>query len=242
MGTVILVLISVLNEKQNAALALSVALLTSSAVLLLYSIKGRSLRLLSFLGALGISGLPFTPASAGWDGLVSGDLNFWQILLVFSVAMMVAGYLKHGTRMSSEFRTFEGWVRALYPAGIFLVILMQWIIVLLGINRGFTNANWWAPLTVVLFLGFALIWRLMIQNPEKRSSFTYDLYSQLSELNYRLDRIFQIETIERVLDKIIGAIHWIANFVTRLFESSGGILWSLLVLVIFFIVLGSGGR
>ncbi|HMN11442.1 MAG TPA: hypothetical protein PKD55_03860 [Bellilinea sp.] len=242
MALAILVILSVLKGKQNAAIAWSVAYLINGAVLLLYTAKGKSLRFIPVLGVIGLSGLPFTPAAAGWAGLMGTRLNVPQLLIILSMAMILAGYLKMGLRQGDQFNTLEGWIRGLYPFGLVFILSSHWIIALLGIKGAFSTEFWWAPATSLLFMGIAVIWRLAIQNPQQRSSILYTTYDRLSSWNVAMDSAFRISRIETLVNWILRQVESFVTFITRLFESSGGILWSLLALVTLLIVAGLGGR
>ncbi|HET8707931.1 MAG TPA: hypothetical protein VFM46_16630, partial [Pseudomonadales bacterium] len=88
-----------LRSNPLGAAAWSCALILTGSALFLFSEPNRWLTRALYLGAFGISVLPFSITATGWN---SGGTGFWLSIpfLILSHAMLIAGFIRHAQRTS----------------------------------------------------------------------------------------------------------------------------------------------
>lgn len=154
---------SVVNGHPQASAAWGAALLLTGGILFFYSAQRRQILFIPILGVLGITGLPFTPAAAGWTGIADLPSGLVTVPFLLSVLLLVWGYLRFVLlRPREELYRLERWVHTVYPVGLFLLILGQWAIAVFGWPGSLTVGVWWASATMAFLaaLGAALLYTL----------------------------------------------------------------------------------
>lgn len=221
-----LVVAAALRSNPVAAAAWSCALILSGSALFLFSEPNKWLTRALYVGAFGISGLPFSLTATGW---VSGGTGFWLAFpfLILSHAMLIAGYLRHIQRTftRSAYENQPIWAKNVFPIGIVLLLLLIVLLGLFGWEGSLKLGNWFASLTACL-LSLGILWftpRLRILNPVRAhwvrpasSSWLDGGYAGLWGLYRRLGRL--------------------SNAFIGLLEGESGIMWTLLFLVLFITV------
>ena len=234
--------ISVLQGQPLASLAWGLVMVASGMGLFLYSARTRGLTVLPLLGALALSGLPFTPAASGWAGLVTLPLGVGDLIIIFSMAMLLAGYVWHGTRLADDFNELDGWVRGIYPFGLALVVLAGWLAAVFGLP-GSINAAQWLPavLTTALAVTIGVInwWfasggRAMLPaNGWPVRSLRYA--AQFLARSHRLTWLYDF------LWLIYRGLRQLVSFATVLFEGEGGMMWAFVLLALLITLLSGRG-
>jgi len=175
-------------------------------------------------------GLPFTLTAAGWQGDLPLAFYLWPLFLV-AHALLVAGYLRHLFRSGeTQWAGLFRWVQAVYLLGLGALVSVS----LLGGLWGWPGARilgeWRAGLVVSLLtslIALALL-RLPGLMPEAAES------SGTSSSRYV---IFQ-ETLVRLLWELYRLIGRFFAYISILLEGDGGLLWTLLLLVLLASYLG----
>jgi hypothetical protein len=221
-----LAIAAALRANPVGATAWSCGLILSSGALFLSSEPDRWLNRALLIGALGISALPFSLTATGWN---SGSPYSWIAwlawpFLIFSHAMLIAGYIRHclrtTTRVSSEDQPI--WAKNVYPIGIALLLLMTPLLGLFGWKGTLQVGNWFIGL-IALLLTFGLLWlspRLRILNPVRAH--------------------WVRPTSATLLDRGYGAL-WnlyhqfgrVSAVISNVLEGESGIMWTLLFLALF---------
>jgi hypothetical protein len=225
-----------------ASQAWGIALLLSGGVIFLFSARQTSIIFIPLLGALGLSGLPFTPAAGGWAGLMAGHFSLLSLVFIIAVALLLVGYLRHSFRPGDSLLVMDRWIHVVYPAGILLLVVSQWLIVILGGLSTFTAGIWWASLLASILAGgifFGVIGLRRIQVPTGYSK------SWLSVLLERsgdhLAAFFRLEWLYSLLSLFYLIIQRLIQFLTTILEGDGGVLWVLLLLALLVSLLQAGG-
>ena len=158
---------SVVNGSPRASIAWGMVLLLSGSLLFYYSARRRQILFIPLLGILGIIGLPYTPAAAGWLGVVGVSSGSFTLLFLLAVLFLVWGYLRHlFVHPRDELYPMERWIQTVYPAGLLFLVAGQWLAALLGGRGSLTVGVWWASaivaflaaLGVVLVVSFRGLW------------------------------------------------------------------------------------
>lgn len=234
---------SAVRGRPMAALAWGTTLLFAGGAIFLFSARNRPLRAFLILCWIGLSGLPFTPAASGWQGLVVMPFNLLDIVNILAHSLLLLGFLKYVLAPGSTPDEMEGWAKVVYGLGLGVFIVSYWLVGIFGWQGSFTLGNWWAStISVVLCLGGGIGAWLLNRRPRRPMEvdegwFTLfvrkvsAIIGQVLNLNwlYRLAAFFF-----RILQRLVG-------FVTLILEGEGGILWALVLLVLIISFLLPGG-
>jgi hypothetical protein len=221
-----LVVAAALRSDPIGAAAWGCAMILVGSALFLFSEPNKWLTRALYVGAFGISGLPFSLTASGW---VSGGTGFWLSFpfLLLSHAMLLAGYVRHAQRTiirtSNENQPI--WGKNVFPIGVGLLLLVTILLGFFGWEGSLQVGNWFAGLLACL-LAVGLLWltpRTRILNPVRahwvrpaNASWLDWVYQGLWGLYHQMGRL--------------------SNSFIRLLEGESGIMWTLLFLVLFITV------
>jgi hypothetical protein len=215
-----------LRSNPLGAAAWSCALILAGSALFLFSEQNRWLTPALYLGAFGISSLPFSITATGWN---SGGTGLWLSFpfLIASHAMLIAGFIRHAQR--TNIRTSNPnqpiWGKNVYPIGIMFLLLVTIALGFVGWSGTLQLGNWLAGVIVSL-LAVGLLWltpRLRILNPVRAH---WVRPTQASWLDWAYQALWS-------LYRQMGRL---SNAFTTLLEGESGIMWTILFLVLFITV------
>jgi hypothetical protein len=203
--------------------AWGVSLILSGGILFLYTWRDRRFIWILFLGILGISGAPFTPA---WLGLtiLDGSSIFLWILIILSLVFLVFGFYRHMSRQKNEQDALEPWAGILYPVGLAtLPVTHYWMIWALGgitiPSSLFSEFYWWVGvILLILLIPLYFLARSGFDMPP-------GIINTVQRSNSS-DRIYKF------LERAYRAIGDIFNYFLQMLERDGGILWAALILIL----------
>ena len=212
-----------LSANPIGAAAWGCALVVAGSALFLSSEPVKWLMRALFIGALVISALPLSLTATGWDPL---GANFWFAwpFLLFTQAMLVAGFIRHSQRVTTRV-SYENqpiWARNVYPIGIILLLATGILLGLFGWDGTLKIGNWIAGLTASL-LSLGLLWltpRLRILNPVRAH---WVRPSNPSWLDWGYQTLWG-------LYRRLGQL---SDVFTNVLEGESGIMWTLLFLALF---------
>jgi hypothetical protein len=191
------------------------------------------------IGLLGISFLPFSPS---WDAarLYSAPLSSWMLAFLIPQSFLFLGYLRHAFRTGETLKGVERMVFVIYPWGLLFLPLTQ---VMIGywdwrntVQQGTgyqypTSMNpieYWSGIFVfALIVLWVVIWRFF---PSKR-------FIKI----FKFGRLFSLDWFFWVVRSGYHLMSSIISVLTGVFEGEGGILWTLLLLVLLFAFFAQGG-
>jgi hypothetical protein len=231
----------VIRGQPLASLPWGAALILVGGLISLYSVRDRRIFAAPALGLLALIGLPFTPASNGWSGLLGSRLEFAGILFILSLVGLLLGYVRHLRRPEESLDQMDNWVQTVYPLGLFVLAVAPWVVAILGSSGSLTMGVWWASLVVLLLFagGVVLIFRLEPQpgaesNPPAWVSFI------TATLGKWLGGIFSLGWVNDVLNGIYHLLQRGVSFITTLLEGAGGMLWVFVLLTLLVSLLRQG--
>lgn len=209
-----------------------IALLLSGGVLFLASVPQTWLNRALLIGAWTISSLPFSLTSAGWRN-DAGFLDITLPIFLVAQAFLLAGFVRRAMRPSKHatLESQSAWVRTLYPLGLLILIALQ---VLLGLweLQGAPSITSWVAGAAASLLSLILLWaipRVPALNPV--------VLQQVRPSS------------ESVMDRLYGALAGVAagirnatETITRTLEGESGIIWSLVLLILFISLIVERGR
>lgn len=235
--------VSVLNGAPDASLAWGITLLLPGSLLFLYYPRIQRMNFLMYFGLVGLVGLPFTPLASGWAGLTANGFSFWTVLFTLAHAVMILGYLNRSFQPGGAPGSLESWARLVYPLGFILIIQANVMLGLIGWPGSLTLGQWWLPLVSTLMVTAAIILsrRLGIQTPSFQLPASSQVSKVLEWLLPRLEPIFRMDWVYQILWRVNNLIGKILRTFSKIIESEGGILWTVLLLVLLIAVLATGG-
>jgi len=221
-----LVVAAALRSNPIGAAALSCALVLTGGALFLFSEQNRWLSRALYLGAFGISSLPFSMTATAWN---IGGTGFWLSFpfLLLSHAMLVAGFIRHAQRTNIRTPNEDQpiWGKNVYPFGIVLLLLVTIVLGFLGWQGTLQFGNVLAGIIASL-LTLGILWlsqRLRILNPVRAHW-------------VRPTNTSWLDWVYRALWNLYRLLGRVSNTFSSLLEGESGIMWTLLFLVLFITV------
>jgi hypothetical protein len=224
-------MLAALRGSPLGSAAWGVALILFGGLTFLYSARQKIFTIfLSALG-LGLLSLPFTVTATTWQGSAPFDWLFWPFVVVGQV-LLVIGFVRHLWRSSeSELTSLPRWAQSAYPVGLAILAAMIVLLGLWGWPGALQVGYWPAGLAVgLLSLGaLSAWWRIArvseLVDGEKRSPGAAD-DSRLAGW---------LEAFAGGAWALYRAIRRLVDFISGLLEGDGGLLWTVLVLVLLLI-------
>jgi hypothetical protein len=234
---------SVINGNPQASIAWGMVLIFSGSVLFFYSARRRQILFIPLLAMLGVAGLPFTPAAAGWPGVASGSFNLFSLLFLLSVLCLVWGYLRHTMRPRDELYRMERWVHTVYPTGLMFLVLGQWVTGIFGWPGSWVAGVWWAAIALTLLSAFGAILAYSF-----RRVFTSDAMPIrwvgvfARQAGGVLGYLFRLNWLTQFIAWVYRTVQSLIQLLTAMLEGDGGILWTLVMLALLISLIQAGGK
>src|SRR5688572_19801851 len=215
-----------LRANPVGATAWGCGLILAGGALFLSSEQNKWLTRALLIGAFGISALPFSLTASGWNSGFIPPLLGWLAwpFLIAAHAMLVAGFVRHSLRTTTRVSTEEQqiWAKNVYPIGISLLLLVTILLGVFGWEGTLQFGSWFAAtLTTLLILG--LLWlspRLRVLNPVRAHW-------------VRPANVSWIDWGYQALWNIYRQLGRVSNIISNVLEGESGVMWTLLVLVLF---------
>ena len=225
-----LAVISAVSGNPIGAAAWGSAMLLVGGTLFLFSVQDIRLNRAILIGGWSLSSLPFSLTGGAW----LGSLGFMAPFVIAAQALAVAGYIRHalraGTVASESLDEQPGWAKIVYPVGIVIPLILQVLLGFIGWDGALQTGSWLVALIASL-LTFGLVWgsrRFRIFNPVRAHWVT--------TAGAGVNSVYQgLWSIYRGLARLALAI-------TNTLEGEGGIMWTLLFLVLFISIIVQGAQ
>jgi len=233
----------VINGFPQASIAWGMVLILCGSVLFFFSARRRQVLFIPLLAILGIMGLPFNPAAAGWQGVATTPFNTYQPLYLLAVLCLVWGYLRHTLRAREELYRMERWVHTVYPMGMLFLILGQWVVGIIGWPGSLTVGAWWASIALAFLAGLG-----MVAAYSFRKRFTNETVTGrwvgvfIDRTGGALSAFFRLNWLYRFITWIYQVLQSMIQLLTAIFEGDGGILWSMVMLALLISLIWMGGK
>jgi hypothetical protein len=226
LGIALLAIASTLRSEPEAAMAWGLAGILTGGLLFVASFRDKRIVWIPLLGVLMISALPFSPT---WNVafLFNPPFTISHLLFFFSLVFLLSGYIKHARNLIGSMSGLERWVWLIYPMGLIVIIITDFW---LGWQTkpmldNVTILEWLVGL-IVLAISIALL-------------FAFKWYSLIPPTySSKINTVFSLVWIYGVFHYIYVFLRTILNFITRVLEGEGGILWTLLWVAVILAILG----
>jgi hypothetical protein len=224
-GMSALSLAACLGGNPVGSVAWGVALILFGGISFLYSAKQIWMTRVLAIAGLFILSLPFTLTASGWQMQFPLPFIFWPLFII-AHAMLAAGYVRHLLRPAeTEFAQLPNWAQATYPLGLGILV----VTILLGGLWGWPGAfrlGAWQPGLAALLLSGAIIFAFL-RLPQLAS-----VESLVASENRPSRLAALLKIFSRVLSFLYQLVGELILYISGLLEGDGGLLWTLLLLIL----------
>jgi len=220
-GMAALAVSTTLRSNTLGVVAWGCVMILAGSVLFLSTIQNKWLNRVLLIGAWGLTALPFSMTALSWVSTA-----WFQVtlpVLIAAQSLFIAGYVRHalhpGERAFSEAQ--PAWTQRLYPIGIGFLLILQLVLGLWGWDGAFQIGLWPAGMAACI-LALIVVWavpRFRIFNPIQ-AHWIRQAGSLFNGLSNNM----------RSLHGLLGQVN---HYITDIFEGDGGVMWTLLFLVLF---------
>ncbi len=222
--------------------AWGVAMIIVGGVVFLFSESRKSFLPIPIAALLGLSGLPFTPLASGLPGISVYPFNLPDIFFIMVFGILLAGTYRQLMAKRQSGEVLERWMLAVYIFGLVFLLLCHWIIGLFGMPTGLQAGIWWVALgadLIAVIVVFAIQWweksklGVFLQNDPhlKTGRKVWNIFVA----------VFNFDWLYFALGWILGILQRLVLFIIRLLEGEGGVLWTLLLIILLATYVMSGG-
>ena len=237
-----LAFICVLQGQVAASVAWSLVMITSGLGLFLFLPRTRGLSVLPAIGALALTGLPFTPASSGWAGLITAPYGLGDGLTILIVALLLVGYVRHLLRPAGNFAELDGWARGIFPIGLFVIFVSAWIAAYIGLPGTMTFNQWQPPVAVIVLAGgIGLVRYRFLPQGVSGIRVGGSFGRILRGAGRWFTQFFSLNWFYSFLWFIYRGLRQLVAIFTVIFEGEGGLIWAFVLLALLLTILSSGG-
>ena len=233
LGMASLSLIATLRANPVGSVAWGTALILGGGLLFLSSIQNKWLNRFLQLSLIAMSALPLTLTATAWQ---SGETLWWGywLILLSAQALLLAGYYRHAQRVKkTDFKSHSSLSRLIYPLGIGIIFFSLFLLGFWGWQGAVAIGAWYlgivASILTLLFIWLQL--RIRSLNP--------------LEAHWLKPNAEEKKTMGRVYS-FFGSLYYflrrLSRLITNILESDGGILWTLLFIILFASLIAEGIR
>jgi hypothetical protein len=209
-----IVMISSLYGDATAALSWTLVLLSVSGFWIIYSARHKKYLPIILINVILLVGFPFTPNYAGL--IIFEKIRFPMSILVLLIPILVIfGLVSKFKWNSQQISDSTKWVPILYSTGLLFLPITHGLLILNSSEKIlFTQGNLYWIISLIIF---TIIYWLMKQN-----------------INYpvkvidSLGKVFSLKWFYAIFAGAYNLISLVMNFISQLFESRAGIIWSLI--------------
>lgn len=223
---------SAANGQQQFSATWGMILLLGGGSLFLAFPRNRWVLIPLMIVFFGISGIPGSPSMAAWTGITAGASFLAIPLFLIAAVFLNYGFLKFSQRFEGDFAGVDRWVRVVFPAGIAIFAISQWIIFIRTLPASFSFETWWCGVLVMVLTLAVFFWKAGFV--PKRARKWGERFRGLERLKIgaRLESFFSFGWFNRIVAVFFEAVHWLLNLISGVLEGEGGILWAILLLVL----------
>jgi len=166
-------------------------------------------------------------------GLVNTPFSIFTIFYFLIHLVLVLGLIRHLFRPGEPYIHLERWIRVIYPAGLLILVVAQWIIATWGWPGSYTAGVWWASFIPLLLIvaGYFLWTYTMLWEKNKEKILRWNFLLRKYFFG-PVTAILNGKWLLYLLGVLFDLIGQIVRTLTRLLEGEGGFLWVLLLLTV----------
>jgi len=226
-----LVFAAAVQSQPGAALSWGLVLIYSGAFLFLASAREKYFLPMGIVGALILSGLPFTPTYAGM--LLYQPFHIFLIMFPIAHVLLLVGFVRHMLRKTEPLTGAERWISVIYPVGLALLPLTHIVSAIFTPNIPLAG-----PVSVPGLGGMVIVGALLALAGWRAVKIPRDVF-------LRLDQFFSLRWLYNLMEWFGKVFGQLLAVISTLLEEEGGVLWALVFLIMLVSILsqisGTGG-
>ena len=231
-STAVFSLSCVLHGQAQFSTAWGMILLLGGGGLFLASPRNKWVSIFLMAIFFGISGIPGSPSMSAWTGIIEGSLYISIPLFMIAAAFLFSGYLKFAQIPEDDFTGVDRWVKVVFPAGLGILILSQWIIFIRNLPASFSFTYWWFGVAVFILALLIYLFQLRILPASITQKMSRIIEAGKTTYATRLDVVFSLNWLYKFSRVAFNLVQRILNLVSGVLEGEGGILWAILLLAL----------
>ncbi len=181
-----------------------------------------------------LTGMIFTPTSAGWVGIWMEPFGLSNAAFIAGHSLLLTGFVKHTIRQDESEEEIDRWVQIIYPAGLLnltitFVLIGVWAVAQYGV------LTFWIP--PVLSISLALFWfglRAWLSREKPLQSLVKSTGVVIGTV---VEKIVNFKWLFRTIEQFYKISRQFVNWLTGILEGDGGVLWALLLLLLLITVI-----
>jgi hypothetical protein len=231
----------VIHGQAAASVPWVVTSMLVGSALFLFTDRTRLYLGLSLANLVALTGLPYTPVSSGWSGLLGAPVDWRSTPFILAIAFFLTGSLKLAIGTPEPERRIEGLARFAYPAGMIVLLIMPWLIILNSTNEE-PLQDWWAGfLTFALLLVLTIVFRDQVFEGAAFKWPATGFWKTFVKLFEGSLKAIQQDWLITIFNRLTGWLGGLTRVITGIMEGDGGVLWVLLLLVLFAALISNPG-
>lgn len=203
------------------SVAWGASLILCGGFIFLYSGRDKSNFWLPALCLWSLTTLPYSLTASVWFSQPVGGFSILMVPQIFTQGLLIAGFFRYAflQRGEVEIRSEPRWIQIIYPIGLSIIPIVSILISLWGWSGARIISTWWiTALAIGIAIILILFWsRLQKTTNRVQSQYSIGRMSRISELSWSGYRQLR-QTI---------------NQISSILEGDGGVLWSIVILVLF---------
>ncbi|OGN75910.1 MAG: hypothetical protein A2X25_01850 [Chloroflexi bacterium GWB2_49_20] len=204
----------------SGSVAWGTILILSGGLLFIYSSRKRSNYWIPVLSMWGLSALPFSPTASVWINQTTGNILL-MIPLIIGHSLILAGFFRHAITHHGdiEIGSDPRWIQVIYHIGLSVLPIMIMVLGLWGWYKARAIGSWWiSAITLILSVLLFYLYNRLIKP------------SQIIKLKTPSGKV---NIISSGFWAIYRFIRQVITLLTSILEGDGGMLWSIVLLVLF---------
>ncbi|MHC1739994.1 MAG: hypothetical protein AB9897_02665 [Anaerolineaceae bacterium] len=194
------------------------------------------------IALVGIVGFPFTPAAAGFVGIIGGPLQILNIFFWISLVFLIGGLIKFLTKQTELLIPTENWMKLFYTLGLSLVVLSPWVILLFKADGWNETRTWWVSAIILFPIAAVMIFKLIRQkNYENLKTKILEFLVLFSPISQMINRFFHFDWLYKFLGYLFNLARRGLEWINLILEGESGILWALVFLALLVSLLVNNG-
>lgn len=230
-----------LNGDPASSRVWGLALLLCGGLLFAFNPPIRRIRFIPALGLLGLLGLPYTLLASGWQGVLGQNFSVISVTVLLCHSLLVLGYLRYIIEASGAVTGLEKHARFTFPFGLIVIFQTIALLGLIGWPGTFVAGKWWASLVSLAMTSLAIL----VSHLTKIRHLQRDLLSKLPFYRFIspafgfLRNFFNLKWFYSALSWIYQQLNRTEKFGSGIIEGDGGVLWSLVFLLVIILLLAT---
>jgi len=230
MGLATLAIAAILQGNPIGSVAWGSSCLFVGGVLFFYSTRKKWLTAALLIITFAISSLPFSMTATGWENGMSYSWISLIVLLPFQSLIIASLIRSIALGKADNLDTQPNWVKVFYPMGLLILVFTS---IILGITgwAGAGQIGAWILALIVAIITAALS-LIMIRIPLATTLDTSRIPNSIP----------WIDAVKGIWWSLFRSVRRLTELFSATFEGDGGVLWTILLLVLFVSILRGFAR